>query len=276
MQEYNNNQKLIINNKKYQCCGKPEIITDKDAGERICRNCGIMFESKMMMGTEICGKNIPINPHYIVGTQTPNIRLPNNTHVGSINGYNRQDLRIVKIFSEIDAISQQLAVTENVKKEANRIARRCLGIKTRRFRKNELAAVCIIIACRITGKNIQFKEVTEIAGSSRKAIWKTYRIVVEELNITVDKIEERTIRIINKICGELRLSQKVLMESIQCFEKIRNAKGNTGRHPKIVAAAVIYLSASEYKTQDQVARAADTSSVSMRHVLKKVKKMGCI
>ena len=265
---------MISNNIYTRCqCGKPsKILVDKEAGEIFCGRCGVILESKTIGYSEPNEKNNSARHDYGIGTKTPEIRLPNKTNIQRLSGQNKNK-KVALLFNEIEIISQKLSITKNMQDEACMIGRKSLKIGAKKYRKKLLAATCVLISCRLNGKPIQFKEIATTANISKKHLWKTYRSVMEEQDINVGYTDDRTKKLINKICAELGLSQKTLLKSLNLFKKIKNTGITTSKHPGTVAAAVVYLVADEKRTMMDVSRVVNISSVSIQAFKKKLKKL---
>jgi len=123
----------------------------------------------------------------------------------------------------------------------------------------------VYAACRTEKIPRSISDIAKVSYLPEHDIKYHYRILVKELDFK-PPIDEPT-KFISSLSSKLKLNGIIEEESMNILRKAREHKLVMGKNPRGVAAAVLYLACQENGvsiTQAEVARAANTSEVTMR------------
>jgi transcription initiation factor TFIIB len=110
---------------------------------------------------------------------------------------------------------------------------------------------------------------TEIATHleiGRKDVARSYRSLFRELGFMV--LIADPIKSISKIASKIGIKEKTVRKAIHILNMAQDAKIVAGKNPEIIAATAIYAACiitGENKSQQEIAIAAGTSTVSIRN-----------
>jgi transcription initiation factor TFIIB len=191
-------------------------------------------------------------------------RLKKQDQRTKINDSWQRNLKIA--LSEMSRICNELHLPDHIHEQAAHTYRRVLKKDLVRGRSIDgFVAASIYAACR---KNKLARSIKDIAVPSNQTEHKIkyyYRLLVKELEFRTPI--DRPAKFISRLSSKLNLSGLVEAESIKILEKARENRLIVGKNPRGVAAAVLYLACQEVGvkvTQSEMARAANTSEVTMR------------
>ncbi len=165
----------------------------------------------------------------------------------------------------------QVSATHAIKEEAFNIARKCTTqnmVKGRK--KKDVAAACVVISCKIHGKSMPESEIIKISDASKKTTRKVYKIILQTFNVNTINIHQRTTILVNRICSDLGINQKIMLQSLELLEKIKHNDTGISSHPRTVAGAVVYLSCNGMVSQKKIANVSGVTDASLRNFCKKI------
>jgi transcription initiation factor TFIIB len=132
-------------------------------------------------------------------------------------------------------------------------------------------AAAIYIACREGGASRTLADIAVITDIKRKTISRGYRLLINELGITMPLIDP--IKCIGKIANKAKLSEKTKRMAIDTMNKLVEKGISAGKAPMGLAATVLYLSCltnGERVTQTDIAQAAGVTEVTIRNRVKEL------
>ncbi|MEM2438362.1 MAG: transcription initiation factor IIB, partial [Candidatus Bathyarchaeia archaeon] len=184
------------------------------------------------------------------------------------------DRNLAQAMTEIDRLSDNLAIPLAVKEKAALIYRKALEQGLVRGRSiAAIAAAALYAACRLSGTPRNLKEISEASLVSRKDIARCYRLLLRELNLTMPIVDPSIY--ISKIAEKANLPGHVQTLALKILNEVRQKRISAGKDPVGLAAAALYIAAhlaGEKRTQKEVADAAGVTEVTVRNRYKTLKK----
>jgi transcription initiation factor TFIIB len=281
-------------------CGSEELIQDEARGELICTNCGAVQETLIDRGPEWRAfTKSEKDARARVGAPMSNLKIDKglSTQIGrgfkDIRGRKlspttiarmhrlrwlnrrtgRSEARNLKdaIF-ELKRISSQLSISDDITETAAIYYRRALKAKLIRGRSiNSMTAAAIYIACRTHNVPKTLKDVCSVGKVNRKELARCVRVYIVELGIKPSPINPA--QLVSRLGNELKLTMHTQNRAIEILKEVREYKLDVGKNPMSIAAAVIYIAGiqtGERRTQQQVAKAAKTTPVTLRNRFKEL------
>jgi len=286
-------------------CGSTNLINDPDTGEVICGNCGLVIqESAIDKGPEWRAftqeekesrSRVGIPTSFSVhdkGLSTAIDRidrdalgrkLPLNTRLQMwrlrkwqirSRVHSSIDRNLAQAMTEIDRLSDKLAIPSAVKERAAIIYRKALDQGLVRGRSiAAIAAASLYAACRLTGTPRNLKEISEASLVSRKDVARCYRLLLRELDLTMP-IADPTVYL-SKIAEKAGISGHIQASALKILNEAKQKHISAGKDPMGLAAAALYMAAylaGEKRTQKEIADAAGVTEVTVRNRYKTLKK----
>ena len=284
-------------------CGNSHILKDNERGELICSQCGLVIESKLMdhgpewraFDFEQKEKRVRVGAPmtYTIhdkGLSTmidwrnqdyagKNLRGKNRAQIYRLRKWNRRmrvsdatERNLALAFSELDRMSSHLGIPKNVKEVAAFIYRKAVEKRLVRGRSiEEVASAALYAALRQCRTPRTLDEIAEIAKANKKEIGRSYRFIINKLNIQIPNVDP--VDYISRISQDLELSTKVQLKAIEILKKATDYGLTSGRGPCGVAAAAVYIASvimNEKKTQTKVAKVARVTEVTVRNRYKEI------
>ncbi|MFX1295128.1 MAG: transcription initiation factor IIB family protein [Promethearchaeota archaeon] len=171
-----------------------------------------------------------------------------------------------------------LGLPRTVTEEALRIYKKAVRVKLTMGRSiDSLVAASIYAAIKIHGLPRTLNEISKITQIPVKIIAKSYRLLVQFIDESTPKeLADLKIQYIVRFGQELKLTpmaQKRAIELLQLAQK--GGMLLTGKNPKGLAAASLYLAAKELgepRSQFEISKIASISEVTLRNRAKNIKK----
>ena len=279
--------------KKCPECGGINLFWNKEKGEVICKDCGLVVEDKMVdfdqewrefdsdtdskrrragapmtytqydqgLGTEV-GRKADI---YALGNKTRNKFFRLRKWQYRISTAIERNLKLA--LAELKRVSSYLKLPKSVEEESARIYTLAVQKGLVRGRSMEsVVAGALYAACRRHDVPRTLDELSEASGIEKKEIGRTYRFVTRELGITI--LPSNPDDYIARFASALKLSAETQSRSIEILESAQKAELTSGRGPTGIAAAALYVSAlihGEKRTQREVADVAGVAEVTIRN-----------
>jgi transcription initiation factor TFIIB len=289
-------------------CDSGRQVTDLESGEIICGNCGrvspdIAIESRAERRT-FASEN---NSRQRVGSPSSLAfhDMGLSTIIGKVNkdsaghnfdasmNYRMQRLRtwdartrvhapgnrsLIQAFSELERLKDKLGLSDAIVQKTAYIYRKAQEKQLARGRSlSSILAAATYIACREMGAARTLRDFTEITNVKRKALSRSYRLLVLKLDIKVPSID--LMKCIVKIANKAKLGEKVQRMAMSIMNDLINKEISAGKDPMGLAATVLYLSClrnDEARTQKEIAEAAGVTEVTMRTRFKDLKTKDCL
>ncbi len=280
-------------------CGRKKIYYDKDKGQILCKECGLVIDDKVIdhgqewrefgenSGADAAKRrtgspisDLDFDPlRTEIGSKADisklkgkdkykMIRLRKQQYIG--NSGLEKNLRFS--LSEIKRFSSILKLPKAIEEEAARIYKTAAqkGLVRGRSMESVVSAV-LYAACKIHEMPRKLEELSSASGIEKKEIGKIYRFVVRELKIFV--LPTNPVDYISRFSSKLKLSPECQTKAIEFLEKAQKLELTSGKGPSGIAAAALYISSlihGEKRTQREVADVAGVTEVTIRNRYKEL------
>ena len=286
--------------KKCPECGSINLFINRDKGEIICKDCGIVVEDKMVefdqewrdfdsegnageskrrtgapmtytqfdrgLGTEV-GQKADL---LALGSKDRNKFFRLRKWQYRISTAIERNLKLA--LSELKRVSSFLKLPRSVEEEAAMVYTRAVQRGLVRGRSMEsVVAGALYAACRRHEVPRTLDELSEASGIEKKEIGRTYRFVTRELGIKI--LPSNPADYIARFASSLKLAAETQSKAVEILEKAQNSELTSGRGPTGIAAASLYVSAlihGEKRTQREVADVAGVTEVTIRNRYKEL------
>ena len=236
--------------------------------ESMCRDCGLILEDEMLQFNE-----------YREGTSTTSPQLTDGSIVKAHWLLSSKEKNLIKARKKISMASERLSLPSYIKDQAYRLYEKAVHKDLCIGRDNEsILYACIYASCNQNSIPKTAMEITEYTEVSSKKLLKSYSLLKKELSlrtIVCDPVD-----LLPRFISQLKLSHKTLMKSTQILNKAKSTSVYSGKSPKSIIAAVIYIAAKLNKekiTQRDIANRIGIMEVTIRKRYKEiVKAMGII
>ena len=283
--------------KKCPECSGINLFFNKERGEVICRDCGLVIEDKMVafgqewrefdsdgaskrrtgapmtytqfdqgLGTEV-GQTSDLSK---LGAKDRNKFFRLRKWQYRISTAIERNLKLA--LSELKRVSSYLKLPRSVEEESARIYTLAVQRGLVRGRSMEsVVAGSLYAACRRHEVPRTLDELSEASGIEKKEIGRTYRFVTRELGITV--LPSNPADYIARFSSSLNLTAETQSKAVEILELAQKHELTSGRGPTGIAAASLYVSAlihGEKRTQREVADVAGVTEVTIRNRYKEL------
>jgi transcription initiation factor TFIIB len=277
-------------------CGGSKIVSDRQSGERVCANCGLVVTDTVMdTGPEYRVFNLQENDRRRTGTgysysiydkglstvikgdkdasgkrldyetQRRMKRLQRQDNRSKVNETHARNLSIA--MAELDRMTSELHLPQNVKENAALIYRKSLKKDLIRGRSiDAFVAASVYAACRVLGVPRPLKDVSKASKRVHSEVAMTYRLLHKELKLRPPV--DGPFKFIPSIAAKLDVNQLTEQTAIRILKKANERKALTGKDPRGLAAAALYMACQETgekRVQRVIAEAAGTTEVTLRN-----------
>lgn len=284
--------------KKCPECGSVNLFLNREKGEIVCKDCGLVVEEKMVDFGQEWHESEPEDAEKKRRTGAPMTYTQFDRGLGTEIGqkgdiYGLKDksrnkfMRLRKwqykistaiernlklALAELKRVASFLKLPSSVEEEAARIYTLAVQRGLVRGRSMEsVVAGSLYAACRRHEVPRTLDELSEASGIDKKEIGRTYRFVTRELGITI--LPSNPVDYIARFSSSLKLSPETQSRAIKILEKAQSQELTSGRGPTGIAAAALYVSAlihGEKRTQREVADVAGVTEVTIRNRYKEL------
>ena len=185
------------------------------------------------------------------------------------------DRNLWRAFSELNMLRDKLGLSDSLVEDTAYTYRKveARGLVRGRTIPGMLVA-CIYLACRRSGHPRTLKDVSAKSNIKRKDIAKNCRIVMKELGITLSVVDP--MKCIVRVANAAELGERTTRHAFKMMSELLRKKILTaGKDPMGLAASILYIASKEtgeIKTQDDMARAAGVTEVTIRNRIRALKK----
>ena len=286
--------------KKCPECGGINLILNKEKGEVICKDCGLVIEEKMIdfgqewrefdedQGDKRRRTGAPMTyTKYDKGLGTD---IGQKGDVYKLSGKDRNKFfrlrkwqyristaieRNLKLaLAELKRVSSYLKLPRSVEEESARIYTMAVQRGLVRGRSMEsVVAGALYAACRRHEVPRTLDELAEASGIDKKEIGRTYRFVTRELGIRI--LPSNPVDYLPRFASALKLTAETQSKAVEILEHAQRSELTSGRGPTGIAAASLYVAAlinNEKRTQREVADIAGVTEVTIRNRYKELLK----
>jgi transcription initiation factor TFIIB len=277
-------------------CGGTRIISDRVTGERVCGQCGMVINDTVLntgpeyrvfnineedrrrtgtgysysiydkgLSTVIKGDRDALGNKLDYETQRRMRRLQRQDNRSKVNETHARNLSIA--MSELDRMSSELHLPNNVKEQAAFVYRRALNKDLIRGRSiDAFVAASVYAACRILKVPRPLKAISAASSREHSEVALTYRLLLKELMIRPPV--DGPYKFVPSIASKLNVRQPTELLAVEILRKVDTRKGLTGKDPRGLAAAALYMACQENndkRVQRLIAEAAGTTEVTLRN-----------
>ncbi len=284
-------QKLIANKGEILSCSESIIITDYETGEMICQSCGRILQEKISDARNE-EESFTQNQHmptslimHDMGLSTI-IGKSNHDFVGKPLGYEmKKSMKRMRVWDsqsqvkttsernlrsalyEILKLKEKLALSDAVIERAAYFYRKAVKARLVRGRTiKSIVGACMYAACRDMDTTRTIIEIADHLQERRKLIAKSYRMLFQNLRLTISIPDP--INSIIKFANNLQLSETTKREAIKIFDMLKEKELTAGKKPDAIAASVIYMACIRTNvnlSQSEISRISGISGVTIRN-----------
>ncbi len=284
--------------KKCPECASTNLFWNKEKGEIICKDCGLVVEDRMVDFTQEWRSFDSEGAERRRRTGAPMTYTEYDQGLGTevgqkgdlfrLSGKERNKFyrlrkwqyristaieRNLKLaLAELKRVSSYLKLPKSVEEEAARIYTLAVQRGLVRGRSMEsVVAGALYAACRRHEVPRTLDELSETSGIEKKEIGRTYRFVTRELGISI--LPSNPADYIARFASALKLSAETQSHAIEVLEAAQREELTSGRGPTGIAAAALYVAAlvhGEKRTQREVADVAGVTEVTIRNRYKEL------
>lgn len=283
-------------------CDSVDTILDPTRGEKVCANCGLVFEDKIIdQGQDWRAYNSqehgdrarsgsPANSmiaDYGLRTHFSNISYDANgsrlssekrfefTRLSRLDNRSRQgEIRNLRIaLKELQRIKSQLELPEGVGQSASLIYRKALKQDLVRGRSIDgIIAASVYLACRTSNIPMTLKDIQPACiNISPKELGRSVRILLRDLKLK--PANSNFISLVYRLAEQLDLNMDARTLAVEIILKAKTAGITVGKNPMSIAAAALYIAGvqtGQRKTQLDMAAASKTTPVTIRNRFKEL------
>lgn len=279
-------------------CTSTNLIHDKDTGETICGDCGlVVYEQMMDKGPEwraftqeekASRSRVGMPTSYSIhdkGLSTTisqvdrdamGRKLPLSTRLQMwrlrkwqirSRVHSSVDRNLSQAMSELERLSSKVSVTPSLKEKAAVIYRKALDKGLVRGRSiNAIASAAIYAACRESGTPRTIRDIADASLVDKKDIARCYRLLLQELHFNMPVANSLTF--VSKIAEKTQITGTIQGEAIKILADAKRKRFASGKDPMGLAAAALYIACLLHKekvTQKDIAEAAGVTEVTVRN-----------
>lgn len=281
-------------------CGNPDLIMDSERGEEVCSDCGLVVSNNIVSrgpewraftyeerdarvrtgsGGSYTLYDKGLSTGFGGGRDGRGRRLDTKTRakMRRLKRYNTRSKmdetwgRNLSIaMAELDRLSVKLHIPRAVKEQAALIYRKALKhdmIKGRSI--DAFVAASLYAACRLHRIPRPLKRVGKESTREYSEVARSYRLLLRELKLRMP-IDD-PMKFVSGIASKLNLRHETEREAIDILRRAGERQGLSGKDPRGVAAAALYMACIEKgdrRIQKDIAAAAGTTEVTLRNRLR--------
>jgi transcription initiation factor TFIIB len=280
-----------------ECSGK-NLIHDRDTGETICGDCGlVVYEQMMDKGPEwraftseekTSRSRVGMPTSYSIhdkGLSTTisqvdrdayGRKLPMSTRLQMwrlrkwqirSRVHSSVDRNLAQAMGELERLCSMVSISPPIKEKAAVAYRKALDKGLVRGRSiNAIAAAALYAACRKSGSPRSLSEIAKASLVNKKDVARCYRLLLQELDFHMS-ISDPLIYV-SKISEKTGISGKTQGTAIAIIREAKQKRFSAGKDPMGLAAAALYIAClqnAEKNTQSDIAAAAGVTEVTVRN-----------
>ncbi|MBD3318460.1 transcription initiation factor IIB [Candidatus Woesearchaeota archaeon] len=285
--------------KKCPDCASINLFVNRNKGEVICKDCGLVVEDKMVEfgqewrefeadGSSQGRRRTGAPMTYTQYDQGLGTEVGQKADLFQLSSKDRNKFfrlrkwqyristaieRNLKLaLAELKRVASYLKLPKSVEEEAAMIYTQAVQRGLVRGRSMEsVVAGALYAACRRHEVPRTLDELSEASGIEKKEIGRTYRFVTRELGISI--LPSNPADYIARFASSLRLTAETQSRAVEILEIAQHAELTSGRGPTGIAAAALYVAAlmhGEKRTQREVADVAGVTEVTIRNRYKEL------
>ena len=281
-------------------CGKGLLIVDNIHGELLCSNCGYIVKeneinyrpewraytkeereekarvgipSSLAIHDQNLATKVGAGKRFKDASGRP-LKSSERKRIQRMQMWNRRSQtqvhhhnNLLRAFSELNRLADKLKVSSSVIERSAHIYRKALKkdlVKGRSI--SDIITASLYAACRETDTPRTLKDIVEASGVKRKNAYKSYRLIVREMNLKMPVLNP--VKNISKISSRAGIPEKISRKALMILEKVKKAGISAGKDPMGLAATALYIACAtegEPITQKTIANAAGITEVTIRN-----------
>ena len=281
-------------------CGGTNLIRDLEVGEEVCGECGLVVSEEIVdtgpewraftsaekasrprvgmarsytlydmgLSTSFNGTRDGRGNKLDADTQSRMNKLKKYDNRTKLDDTWGRNLSIA--MAELDRMSTILHIPKNVKEHAAVIYRKALREDLIRGRSiDAFVAASLYAACRLQKVPRPLKNISKTSTREHSEVSRSYRLLLRELNLKMPV--DDPMKFVPGIASKLKLRHDTERQAIDILRKARKKQGLSGKDPRGIAAAALYMACienEEKRIQKDVAAAAGTTEVTLRNRLR--------
>ena len=286
------------NIKKCPDCGGSNLFNNKEKGETVCRDCGLVIDNKnISLGkewrdfeeseeSEMRRSGAPTSyTKYDMGLGTT---IGTESDAFSLDKKQRYKLQRLKrwqkrlstvmeknliiALGELRRLSSYLNLPPAIEEEAGKIYTEAVQKNLVRGRSIEsVVAGVVYAACRRQNIPRTLDEIAEASGIDKKEIGRSYRYVTRELKIKI--LPSNPVDYISRFASVLGYGPKIQSRGVEILSQALSLELTSGRGPIGIAAAALYIAGlleGERKTQRDISEVSGVTEVTIINRYKEI------
>lgn len=286
--------------KKCSECGSMNLLMNRNRGEVICKECGLVVEDRLVemgqewrefdadSGDETNRRRTGAPMTYTQYDQGLGTEVGQRADLFQLTSKDRNKFfrlrkwqyristaieRNLKLaLGELKRVSSYLKLPKAVEEESAMIYTQAVQRGLVRGRSMEsVVSGALYAACRRHEVPRTLDELQEASSIDKKEIGRTYRFITRELNISI--LPSNPADYIARFASSLKLSADAQTKAVEILEQAQDEELTSGRGPTGIAAAALYVAAlthGEKRTQREVADVAGVTEVTIRNRYKEL------
>ena len=281
-------------------CGSDNVILDLENGEEVCGDCGLVLSDDIVdtgpewraftssekesrprvgMARSYTLYDMGLSTSFSGDRDARGNRLDPSTRnrMKKLKKYdNRTKLddtwgrNLSVALAELDRLSVALHIPKPVKEQAALIYRKALKKDLIRGRSiDAFIAASLYAACRLNKIPRPLKNISKASTREHSEVSRSYRLLLRELNLKMP-IDD-PMKFVSGIASKLKVRRDTEHKAIEILRRARKRNGLSGKDPRGIAAAALYMACIEHddkRIQKDVAAAAGTTEVTLRNRLR--------
>ena len=286
--------------KKCSECGSMNLLVNRNRGEVICKECGLVVEDRLVemgqewrefdadSGDETNRRRTGAPMTYTQYDQGLGTEVGQRADLFQLTSKDRNKFfrlrkwqyristaieRNLKLaLGELKRVSSYLKLPKAVEEESAMIYTQAVQRGLVRGRSMEsVVSGALYAACRRHEVPRTLDELQEASSIDKKEIGRTYRFITRELNISI--LPSNPADYIARFASSLKLSADAQTKAVEILEQAQDEELTSGRGPTGIAAAALYVAAlthGEKRTQREGADVAGVTEVTIRNRYKEL------
>ncbi len=274
-------------------CQNEENILEEN-GEYVCGECGLVLGLIYNSSKEITAKEQNSTSKKSLLVDVPQTELSDSrwdAQGSRLSAQTAKKFRNLKIknnrvmnstqrslrpaFHELKRLHSQLELPQSCLDEAAWIYRQAYKENLiRGYSRHGIAASSLYLATRKASLPFSLKEFCEVANVDSKELGRCVRLLIMRLGIKSERHDLRSL--VYRLGAELSMTVPTRRIAIDIIRQAETKGFTVGKNPNNIAAGALYIAGiqtGERRTQQQLARVAKTTPVTIRHRFKELVKV---
>ena len=250
-----------------------EIFHDIENGQILCRNCGLVFETSVIMPEWSIPNDFERDITYKKKFSITNAGQILQRALKFEHKISWSDRKRKLGKWELHRLISINQLGQNVLNRAQYLFEKAIQLEEFKFKYVTLIArVCFYYSSLFYHFSISIKELCKDNQFSIKLFGRYYYTLVQRLHLKHQNINN--VNTISKICSKLRLPEEIIHKANQLRKKFINQNNTSGYNHRGISAAAIYLTCSIFHigiSQKMISKAANISDITLRSRLREIR-----